>query len=100
MPKAKLTVLTSSRIGIKATYSGVVYDTKTLDERPKKAVTNQSKSKKSQNNKTKPAKDHPWRQPINKKPIQSYGDDLLYNEYDAEIAEILKDLFNSTRAWA
>src|SRR5690625_172814 len=26
MPKAKLTVLTSSRIGIKATYSGVVYD--------------------------------------------------------------------------
>ncbi|HLS53080.1 MAG TPA: ISNCY family transposase [Tissierellaceae bacterium] len=100
MPKAKLTVLTSSRIGIKATYSGVVYDTKTLDERPKKAVTNQSKSKKSQNNKTKPAKDHPWRQPINKKPIQSYGDDLLYNEYDAKIAEILKDLFNSTRAWA
>ena len=100
MPKAKLTVLTSSRIGVKATYSGVVYDTNTLDERPKKVGKNSPKSEKTQDKKAKPSKNHPWRQSVNKKPIQSYGDDLLYNEADAEIAEILKDLFNSTRAWA
>lgn len=40
MPKAKLTVLDSPKIGVKAIYADVVYDTKILDERPKKAVTN------------------------------------------------------------
>jgi len=61
MPKAKLTVLTSSRIGVKATYSGVVYDTNTLDEYPKKVAKNSPKSRKTQDKKAKPSKNHPWR---------------------------------------
>ena len=38
MPKAKLTVLTSSKIGIKAIYLGEVYETLLLEERPKKPL--------------------------------------------------------------
>ena len=93
MPKAKLTVLTSSRIGVKASYSGIVYDTKTLDERPKKAASNSAQKKKKQNNKNKPAMNHPWRGEVQKRPI------LSYEETDTEIQEILNGLFNSTRAW-
>lgn len=96
LPKAKLTVLTSSKIGVKAMYSNVVYDTKQLDERPKKAI--QIKARKEQDNKSKPSKDHPWRQ-LDKKPTPSYREDILY-EQDTEIDEIIKGLFNSTRAWA
>lgn len=36
LPKAKITVLNSSRIGVKALYGGVVYDTLILQDRPKK----------------------------------------------------------------
>lgn len=93
MPKAKLTVLTSSKIGVKAMYSNIVYDTKTLDERPKKAVVNLPKKVK-QSKKAIPAENHPWRQPINKRPT------LSYEETDSEILKILDELFNSTRAWA
>ena len=94
LPKTKLTVLTSNKIGVKAMYSNVVYDTKELDERPKKAISNQPKKKISQ---TKPPKDHPWRNPYNEKTIP-YVEKSLY-ETDTEIDEILKRLFNSTRAW-
>ncbi|NMA85468.1 MAG: ISNCY family transposase [Epulopiscium sp.] len=94
MPKAKLTVLTSSKIGVKAVYSDVVYDTKTLDERPKKAVANLTEKNKKQNNKAKPSSNHPWRQQIKKTPI------LPHEETDTEILRMLDDLFNSTRAWA
>lgn len=94
IPKAKITVLTSSKIGVKASYAGVVYDTKILDERPRKSVPVQHESKKSKNKKAAPSKEHPWRQPTNKRPI------LSYEETDTEILEILDGLFNSTRAWA
>jgi transposase len=95
MPKAKLAVLTSSRIGVKAVYAGVVYDTKALAERPKKAVASSSKTQsRQQGNKVRPSKDHPWRQVPNKKPTLSYA------ETDTEIIEMLNDLFSSTRAWA
>jgi transposase len=94
IPKAKIEVLTSSKIGIKACYAGVVYDTKVLEERPKKVVANQHKSNQKQNEKAVPAKEHPWRQPANKSRTFSY------EETDTEILEILNGLFNSTRAWA
>lgn len=95
LPKAKLTVLTSSKIGVKAMYSDVVYDTRELDERPKKAISHQPKEKIGQ---AKPAKNHPWRKDLDKKTMP-YVENSLY-EPDTEIDEILKGLFNSTRAWA
>ena len=94
LPKAKLTVLTSSMIGMKAMYSDIVYDTKMLQERPKKSVITEAKAGKKQRQVTIPAEDHPWKQPAHKKPI------LSYEETDHEILEILEGLFNSTRAWA
>lgn len=94
MPKARLTVLSSSKIGIKAMYSDIVYDTKTLDERPKKSVVNQTKERIEKSKEAIPTKNHPWRQPLQKRPIYSY------EETDSEILEILDELFNSTRAWA
>ncbi len=99
IPKAKITVLTSSKIGIKASYAGVVYDTNLLDERPKVAVKSvpNSESKKA---KHVPAKDHPWRNSGNEKPIPPlYESFLLRDETDHEIQELLNSLFNSTRAW-
>lgn len=56
LPKAKLTVLTSSKIRVKAMYSDVVYDTRELDERPKKAISHQPKEKIGQ---AKLPKNHP-----------------------------------------
>ena len=98
LPKAKITVLSSSKIGVKAIYSNITYDTKKLVERPKKTV--QIETKNVKNTKPKPSKDHPWRQ-LDKRPMPSYGEDLLYakENIDIEISNILKDLFNSTRAW-
>ena len=94
LPKAKLTVLTSSKIGVKAMYSDIVYDVKRLDERPKKKDLNLADTGVKQANKVVPAKDHPWRQQEHKKPIFSY------EESDREILKILEGLFNSTKAWA
>ena len=94
LPKAKLTVLTSKNIGVKALYSDIVYDTKMLDERPKKSVVIKTKTSEKQNKVTAPSLDHPWKQPASKKPIVSY------EETDREILKILEGLFNSTRAWA
>lgn len=93
MPKATLTVLTSSRIGVKAIYSDTVYDTKILDERPKKITINSTQKKTKENSKVSPSIDHPWRHEINQKTRH------FYEEKDPEIQEILKGLFNSTRAW-
>lgn len=96
LPKAKLTVLTSSRIGVRALYSDIVYDTMKLAKRPKKSI--QIKAEKNKDIKYQPTQAHPWRQ-FDKKPTPSYREDILH-EQDTEIAEILKSLFNSTRAWA
>ena len=97
IPKAKLTVLTSSKIGVKAVYADIVYNTKMLDERPKKTVS--TLSERRQKNKPRPSKNHPWRQSVDKKPTPLYEEVLLRKETDAEIQEILNGLFNSTRAW-
>ena len=45
LPKAKITVLISNKIGVKAMYSDGIYDTRELTERPKKAVNHQHKEK-------------------------------------------------------
>ena len=94
MPKAKLTVLTSSRIGVKASYAGVIYDTLVLEERPKKKNLKPSEKQPQKRTPVKPAADHPWRQMPQKRP------NFVYEETDREIIEILNQLFNSTRAWA
>ena len=98
IPKAKITVLTSSRIGIKAAYAGIVYDTRLLDERPQSTVKSVPVNE-SKKGKHIPAKDHPWRRLGNKKPIPFYENFLQRDETDAEIQELLNGLFNSTRAW-
>ena len=92
LPKAKLTVLTSSKIGVKAMYSDIVYDTKKLEKRPEKI--NDSMVREKQRKDFVPTADHPWRQHVKKMPKFSY------EETDTEILEILEGLFNSTRAWA
>lgn len=68
----------------------MIYETKLLEERPKKKVT--PKIKKS--GKTVPSVDHPWRKAPTKRPK------LYYEEPDSEILAMLSELFGSTRAWA
>lgn len=91
IPKAKLIVLTSPRIGIRAMYANVMYDVKVIDERPKK--TPAKAWTKSERKPYRPSNDHPWRQEAKKKPMP------LYAEADAEILDMLNGLFGSTRAW-
>lgn len=93
MPKAKITVLTSSKIGIKAIYLGEVYDTLLIEQRPKKAVVSSPKEKTKKRTYSKPAPEHPWRQQSKKMP-------LLYEETDTEILKMLEEIFSSIRAWA
>lgn len=45
MPKAKITILIGPKIGVKAVYSGEVYETIMIAERPKKEVIKPSKEK-------------------------------------------------------
>lgn len=47
MPKAKLIVLSSPKMGVKAFYGGVVYDTLLLEDRPKKQTVEQPELEKS-----------------------------------------------------
>ncbi|MGB3925771.1 MAG: ISNCY family transposase, partial [Caldicoprobacterales bacterium] len=72
MPKAKLTVLSSSKIGVKALYAGVVYDTLVLEQRPKKKALKSSKKQPQKRTPVKPAADHPWRQMPQKRPNFAY----------------------------
>lgn len=99
IPKAKLTVLTSTRIGVKASYAGVVYDTVVLDERPKKLVAEQPEEKNKQKKTYKPSENHPWKQTGNRKSIPLYEKAILSQEDDFKVKEIIDGLFNSTRAW-
>ena len=94
MPRAKLTVLTSSKIGVKASYAGVIYDTLILEQRPKKEASRPSNKQPQKRTHVKPAANHPWRQMGQKRP------NFVYEETDREIIEMLNQLFNSTRAWA
>jgi transposase len=95
IPKAKITVLDSSRFGIKAEYSGIVYETIMIEQRPKKASLSRSKAKSEGRPKrnVKPSENHPWRNVSKKAPI-SY-----YTEPDGEILKMLDELFSSKRAW-
>lgn len=89
IPKAKITVLKSSRIGLKAEYSGTVYDIEALEGRPQKEVAPQ-KTPKIRPKPPKPAKDHPWRKPA--APLAP----ALLEESDRKVLEAL---YNSSSAW-
>lgn len=93
LPKAKITILRSNRIGIKVQYSGGIYDVEHLDEKPK----NQPKLKENLVKRTKyatPSPDHPWRTKAIKH-TPSFVASLL-EESDREILEAL---YSSRCAW-
>jgi len=87
IPRSKISVLTSSRIGIKASYSGKVYSVVRLENRPRVSGNIQVKTKIKKLPK-KPAANHPWR--------SSYPYGFAYDRSDPDIA---KGLFGSTLAW-
>lgn len=91
--KAKVTVIDSQNAGIKASYAGMIYETRMIKDRPKAKKVIKAKSD-GVNRKTAPAEDHPWRMSTKEKPK------LYHEETDLEILEMLDQLFNSTRAWA
>lgn len=88
IPKANIVVLTGPKIGVMVEYSGSVYQTVKLSEKPKKALTAKkvSKSRKPY----KPPQDHVWRQSFTK---TAKG---FYEETDREIIEAL---YESRLAW-
>jgi len=87
IPRSKISVLTSSRIGIKAKYSGKVYSVARLEARPKVAMDIQVKTKARKLPK-KPAVNHPWK--------GGNSDGFRYDKRDEELA---LGLFDSTIAW-
>ncbi len=93
LPKAKITVLNSPKIGIKAIYGNVLYETKLLDERPKKKSAPEVKKQMKKASTASPSPDHPWRKTQIEKPKH------YYEEPDSEILAMLDQLFSSTRAW-
>lgn len=89
IPKAKITVLMSPKIGVLAQYSGSVFHTSMVSERPKKLA--QVKSDPLPRSKGhKPSPDHYWRQYNNSSP------NTFLDETDREI---LNALFSSKCAW-
>ena len=87
IPRSKVSILTSERIGIKAEYSGKVYSLVRLEKRPKVSRDVKVKTDKRQLPK-KPAAGHPW------KSGKSRG-----FKYDPRDEELALGLFNSTIAW-
>ena len=87
IPRSKVSVLTSSRIGIKAEYSGNVYSVVRLEARPRVVRDIEVKTKIRKLPK-KPAASHPWR--------SGYLGGFAYDRSDPDIA---KGLFDSTLAW-
>jgi transposase len=87
IPRSGVSVLTSSRIGIKAKYSGKVYSVARLEARPKVAMNTQVKTKARKFPK-KPATSHPWK--------SSGSDGFRHDPRDEELA---LGLFDSTIAW-
>jgi len=87
IPRSRVSVLTSSRIGIKAKYSGKVYSVAKLEARSKaKGYVKVVKDKRLLP--TKPARNHPWKSGIHNRP-----------KYDPRDEELALGLFNSTIAW-
>lgn len=92
--EGKITVLNSSKKGIRAMHNGTVYETMMLDEKPTKKPTVRPKSSAKKETAITPAPDHPWR---NITPNEKAR--LRYMEPDSEILAMLDELFSSTRAW-
>jgi transposase InsO family protein len=90
IPKAKITVLINPKFGVMAQYSGSVYATTILAERPKKTVPAKIQSP-PKSKAHKPSNDHYWRQ-YDKTAPKVFVD----QESDREIAEAL---FSSRLAW-
>jgi transposase len=87
IPRSKVSVLTSSRIGIKAKYSGKVYFVVKLEVRPKaKDCVKATKDRRTLP--SKPADNHPW------KNVRRRG--FAYDSRDKDLAA---GLLNSTIAW-
>jgi len=61
LSKAKVTVLDSSKTGIKAIYADEIYETQMLKERPKNKSIPKAKSETKNRIAHSPAPDHPWR---------------------------------------
>ena len=87
IPRSGVSVLTSSRIGIKAKYSGKVYSVTRLEARPRVAMDTPVKTKARKLAK-KPAASHPWK--------SGNSDGFRYDWRDEELA---LGLFDSTIAW-
>ena len=85
IPRSRVSVLTSSRIGIKAKYSGKVYSVAKLETRPKILKNTQSKTKHLPK---KPVASHPWK--------SGNSDGFRYDKRDERLA---LGLFDSTIAW-
>lgn len=86
-PRAKITVLTSSKIGVMARYQENVYSVSKIEKRPDKQKVKPLHPK-SKANPSKPGPEHPWRY------LQSTA--MLYDTSDRELLEAL---FGSQRAW-
>ncbi len=87
IPRSRVSVLTSARIGIKALYSGKVYSVARLEARPKVTIDSRVKTKARLLTK-KPVASHPW------KSVSSDG--FRYDKRDQRLA---LGLFDSTIAW-
>jgi len=87
-PKAKLTVLKSSKIGLKVEYSGLICNVEPLDALPKIALETVRPPKK-QFKPSPPPKNHPWKTKVIPKTS-------FLEESDREILEAL---FSSALAW-
>lgn len=93
IPKAKIIVMKSSRIGIKAEYSGIIYDVELIVDKLQKESVIVPRPQKDRPKPLLPPRTHPW---------YSYGPrvktfrDSLLEESDREILEAL---YSSTTAW-
>jgi len=85
LPRSRVSVLISTRIGIKALYSGKVYSVAKLEARPKVLKNTQSKIRKLPK---KPVASHPWK--------NGSSDGFRYDKRDERLA---LGLFDSTIAW-
>jgi len=88
VPKTKVTVLKSTRFGLKLQYNNAVYDVEALEQLPPKEAV--PKGPRQPRKPVNPAKDHPWR--AKKVPLPQTA-------YDESDREILEALFSSRLAW-
>jgi len=86
IPRSKVSVLISERIGIKASYSGKVYSLEGIEKPRVKGYVKVKKDRRLLP--VKPVTNHPWR--------SGNSDGFKYDPIDEEIAI---GLFNSTIAW-